>query len=248
MNKIPKVSIITTTYNDVENLKESLNCILQQDYENIECLVVDGGSKDSTVDFLKEISSKHEDKIKWISERDNGIYDAINKGYKMATGDIIGCFFDLFVDNKVISKIVNKILSDKSDGVHSDLVYCNNDKVIRYWKMGEGTINSGWMPGFPTLFLKRHVYEKFGLFKTNYKCSGDYEFIVRILKDRDLKLSYIPEVLVKMYYGGTSTSGFDSYLLSLKEAHRALKENNVRFPIFIDLLRSIRVFKQFIAK
>lgn len=246
MDNMPKVSIITTTYNDIEHLKEVLGCILMQNYENIECIVIDGGSKDSTPDFLQEISLKFQGKLKWISEKDSGIYDAINKGYHMATGDIIGCLFDLFVDDNVINKIVNRFLLDKCDGIHSDLVYFNNDRIVRYWKMGNGTIRTGWMPGFPTLFLKREVYEKYGLFKTDYRCSGDYEFIVRIMKDKELKLSYIPEVLIKMYYGGTSTGGYKAYWRSIKESHRALKDNNISFPILIILLRTLRVIKQFV--
>jgi len=248
INYIPKVSIITTTYNDVKNLKEIINCVLHQDYKNIEYIVIDGGSSDSTIEFIKEIEPSFNGNLKWISEKDKGIYDAINKGLKLATGDIIGCVFDLYTNNNVISMMVNTIITEGTDGVHSDLVYVKDDKIVRYWRMGNGLISMGWMPGFPTLYLKREVYDKYGVYKTDYKCSGDYEFIVRVLKDREVNLSYIPEVLIKMYYGGTSTGGLKSYWISITEAHRALCENSVHMPIIIVLLRTFRVMLQFLKK
>lgn len=240
-----KVSIINTTFNDLEHLKGTLNSIFIQDYDNIECIIIDGGSTDGTVDFLKEISQKNNSKIKWLSEPDNGIYDAINKGLKLATGDIIGCLFDELIDRNAIGKLVSAIENNNTDGVHADLIYCIKDKVVRYWKMGQGSIKSGWMPGFETLFLKREIYQKYGSYKTYYKCSGDYEFIVRILKDNKVRLSYIPEVLVRMSYGGTSTRGLKGYKLSLLEAYKALKENKVKFPLMICFRRTLKVLLQF---
>lgn len=111
--------------------------------------------------------------------------------------------------------------------------------------MGEGDIRNGWMPAHPTLYLWRRIYEKYGLFDTSYKCSADYEFMVRILKDGEIKLAYIPQILVEMFYGGTSSNGIKSYGLSLREAHRALKENQIKGSYFIDIKRSLRVMEQF---
>ena len=133
-------------------------------------------------------------------------------------------------------------------GCHADLIYTTNGKIIRYWKMGQGKITNGWMPGHPTLFLKRSVYQKYGLYKTNYKCSADYELMVRILKDSDNQLCYVPEIIVNMSYGGTSTSGISAYLTSLREGHRALQENGIKNAWAIDIKRTWRFLGQFNRK
>ena len=111
--------------------------------------------------------------------------------------------------------------------------------------MGQGRISQGWMPGHPTLYLKREVYEKYGLYNTEYKCSADYEFMIRVLKDDKVKLAYIPEILIKMFYGGTSTSSAGSYWVSIKEAHKALCNNGVRFAWWVIFLRILKTLKQF---
>lgn len=243
-----KVSIITTTYNDSKNLKNTIDQVLKQDYKNIEYIIVDGLSTDDTLSVIKEAEELFKGRMKWISEKDDGIYDAINKGIKMATGDIIGCCFDTFSDNHVISDMVVAIENERTDGVHGDLLYVEGDKVVRTWRQRSGSIRYGWMPGHPTLYLKKVVYDTYGLYKTDYTCSADYEFIVRILKDEKVKLSYIPRVLIKMSYGGTSTNGLKAYLVSLKEGHRALKENGIRFAWITDFFRIFRVLLQFVIK
>ena len=119
-------------------------------------------------------------------------------------------------------------------------------KVIRKWRQGQGNIRTGWMPGHPTLYLKREVYETYGFYKTDYRISADYEFMIRILKDGRVKLSYIPEVLIKMAHGGTSTKSLSAYLEGMREGNRALRENGVKFAFVTDMLRVLRVLKQFI--
>ena len=119
---------------------------------------------------------------------------------------------------------------------------------MRYWKQGQGSIKKGWMPGHPTLYLKKQVYDTYGLYKTDYRISADYEYMIRILKDEKVKLSYIPRVLIYMCHGGTSTNSLGSYLDGLKEGHRALKENNVKHAFFIDMVRTLRVLLQFVRK
>lgn len=243
-----KVSIITTTYNDRKNLEIIIRQVLEQDYENIEYIIVDGKSTDGTIECIRSYEEKFNGRLKWISEKDNGIYDAINKGLKLATGDMIGCCFDRFVGKDVIRKMVQIVEKEHTDGVHADLLYMDGERIVRTWKQGQGSFRTGWMPGHPTLYLRRAVYEKYGCYKTDYKVSADYEFMIRILKGNEVSLSYIPEVLVKMSYGGTSTGGIGSYLLSLKEGHRALKENGVRFAWVTDCLRTLRVLLQFIKR
>ena len=132
-------------------------------------------------------------------------------------------------------------------GAHADLVYATDEKVVRYWKMGtQKSLHLGWMPGHPTLFLKREIYEKYGLYNPEYRIAADYEFMVRFLKDKENRLAYLPETIIRMYYGGASTSGTGSYLLSLKEGHKALKDNGVKGAALIDVLRTCRVLWQFV--
>lgn len=242
-----KVSIITTTYNDSANLRKTIKQIEAQDYPNIEYIIVDGASKDDTLEVIAEAEKRFGGRLRWISEKDSGIYDAINKGLRLATGDYIGLCFDQFAGPSVISKMVEVMEREGTDGVHGDLDYVDGDKIVRKWRQGQGNIRSGWMPGHPTLYLKKEVYETYGLYKTDYRISADYEYMIRILKNDRVKLSYIPEVLIKMSHGGTSTNGLGAYLEGLKEGHRALKENGIRFAFVTDLLRIFRVLKQFIA-
>lgn len=249
MNK--KVSLILTTYNCKENLVKTLSSIEKQDYPDIEVIIKDGGSKDGTLDIIKEYESKSRNKVIWKTEEDQGIYDAMNQGYILSNGDIIVCFNDVFISSDVISKMVAKLLAINPKtgkeyvGVHGDLVYSRDNKVVRKWQMGEGNVYQGWMPGHPTLFLKREVYEKYGLYDTSFKIAADYEFMIRFLKDTENQIAYLPEIVVSMFYGGTSSRGLYSYLLSLKEGHRALKKNSIRFSWLIDLKRILRFLKQF---
>lgn len=243
-----KVSVITTTFNDARHLRVIMEQVLRQSYPNIEYVVVDGASTDDTLSVIREMEPAFEGRLRWISEPDKGIYDAINKGVRLATGDIIGCCFDHFTSEDVIEKMVSVIESEGTDGVHADLLYKDGDRVVRTWKQGQGKIRFGWMPGHPTLYLKKEVYEKFGLYKTDYVCSADYEFMIRILKDGQVKLSYIPEVLIEMDYGGTSTKSFKAYWVSLVEGHRGLRENHVRFAWFTDGCRILKLILQFIKR
>lgn len=246
-----KVSLILTTYNCVDNLKRTLKSIEEQDYPDIEVVIKDGGSTDGTLKVIRDYAEHSGYMVKWISEKDGGIYDAMNKGFPLSTGEVVAFFNDRFYCRDAVSKMVQAITrvdpatGRMYDGVHADLVYAENGRIVRYWKMGEGTIQQGWMPAHPTLYLWRSVYEKYGLYDNSYRCSADYEFMVRILKNGAVRLAYIPEILVEMYYGGTSNSGIRSYLLSLKEAHLALRQNKVKRSVLIDLKRSIKVLHQF---
>ena len=248
MNTFPKVSVVTTTYNDIENLKRSLAEVKKQTYPNIEHIIVDGGSTDGTVDLLKELEEKEPGRISWMSEKDNGIYDAINKGICMATGDIVGCCFDRYADEGVLMRMVEIMEKEGTDGVHGDLCYMDGDRIVRKWHQGQGVIRSGWMPGHPTLYLKKEVYDRFGLYRTDYRISGDYEFMVRILYRKEVTLSYLPEILIYMSHGGTSTNSLGAYVESMMEGHRALVENHVPFAWVTDLCRVVRVLSQFVIR
>lgn len=245
MTSKKKVSLVVTTYNCKENFLKTYRSICDQTYSNLEIVVVDGNSQDGTKEVIEECA-KCDSRIKWISEKDSGIYDAMNKGVKMSSGDIIAVCNDEYTDCTAIEQYVDCIERGNYDGVHSDLVYADQSgNIVRKWKMGVGKIQMGWMPAHPSLFLKREIYEKYGEYKENYKCSADYEFIVRILKTGVIQLGYIPKSLISMFYGGTSSNGIVAYWTSMKESYRALKENNIKYPWWIIGCRILRVLLQF---
>ena len=245
-----KVSLILTTYNSFEHIGSTLDSIAAQDYPLIEVIVKDGGSSDGTQAIVGKYLSDSSMDIHLIVKSDTGIYDAMNQGYKCSTGDIVAFFNDRFICKDAISRMVdamNRIdhrTGNPYIGAHADLVYAEGDKVIRNWHMGQGEIKDGWMPGHPTLYLRREVYEKYGLYDTSYRISADYEFMIRILKDGN-RLAYLPETIISMYYGGTSNKGLSNYWKSLKEGHRALTSNGVKRAWLIDMKRTIKVLNQF---
>lgn len=245
-----KVSLILTTLNCKDNLKRTLDSIEQQDYPNVEVVIKDGISTDGTDAVISDYVQTSKYEVVIIAKKDLGLYDAMNQGYRYSSGDIIAFFNDLFLDKSAISIIVAAVqrAGEGLTGAHADLVYATDEKVIRYWKNGNGKIKHGWMPGHPTLYLRREVYEKYGLYDINYKCSADYEFMIRILKDDIVKLEYIPKTLVRMYYGGTSTKSSGAYMTSINEAHMALKKNKIKGAWWIVLLRTLRTVPQFIGK
>lgn len=245
-----KISIILTTYNCRETLPVTLRAIGEQDYPDIEVIIKDGGSSDGTVELIREYagqaSAQFHDPILWKSCPDEGIYDAMNQGYELSQGDYILFLNDRLTRPDALSLMMQAIESEQADGAHADLVYEDeNGQCVRYWRMSQGTIRQGWMPGHPTLLLDRRVYERYGLYRTDFRISADYEFMVRILKDGAVKLAYVPEVLVSMYYGGTSTGGLSGYLKGLREAHEALTDNHVRGAFLVDIRRTLRVLRQF---
>lgn len=245
-----KVSLILTTYNCKEHLELTLQSILEQDYPLIEIVIKDGGSSDGTLEVIRNYQDKLQGSMVWISESDNGIYDAMNRGYQLSTGDVIAFFNDVFVKPTAVTELMQAIEKGGKNclGAHADLVYMDGDgKIIRDWSMGKGRFVQGWMPGHPTLYLKREVYEEKGLYRTDYKCSADYEFMIRALYGREQRLVYVPEILVEMFYGGTSTGSLKSYWISLKEGHDALRENKISFitACWIDFRRILRVLFQF---
>ena len=243
-----KVSLILTTYNCKDNLEITLQSIENQDYPEVEVIIKDGVSTDGTIDVIRDYQEKSKYTVVWVSKPDTGIYDAMNQGYKLCTGEIITFFNDVFISPQVVSNMIN--IMDRNPecvGAHADLVYKDGEKIVRKWHMGEGNIYQGWMPGHPTLFLKRETYEKYGLYDTSYKISADYEFMIRFLKEKENKLVYLPETIVSMFYGGTSSKGLKSYLHSMFEGYTALRKNDVAclLSVWITMKRTIKVLKQF---
>lgn len=246
-----KVSLLVTVYNVKKTLPVTLHSIEEQDYPDLEVVVVDGGSKDGTVELIQAFAARTKERqgfcVRWVSEPDGGLYDAMNKAYRMSTGDVVAVCNDKLCKPYAVSRMMEALRQggDGCVGVHSDLIYVEGERVIRQWRMGQGRIEDGWMPGHPTLFLRRAVYEKYGLYDTSYHCAADYEFMVRFLKEPENRLAYVAETLVAMFYGGTSNAGFKNYLVSFREGYRALKKNRIPYPLWITLRRTMRVFLQF---
>jgi len=227
-----KISIITSVYNNKETIKDAIESVVNQIYKDIEYIVIDGASSDGTIDIIKS----YKDKITtFVSERDKGIYDGLNKGVSLATGDIIAFLHsdDLYANDAVVQMIADEFLKDSSlDGVYGDLIYTPKDdtsKVLRYWKSREfdmGLLKKGWMPAHPTFFVKREVYEKYGRFDLGFKIAGDYDFMLRVLS-AGIKVKYIPTVLYKMRVGGESNKSLKNIFQKSREDLYALKKNAV---------------------
>ena len=252
--KILKISIITATYNSSKSLKSCIDSVVMQDYGSIEYIIIDGKSSDSTTDIVNNYQASYS-YIKMVSENDSGIYDALNKGLALATGDVIGFLHsdDLFPSNTIISELASKINNDNLDGIYGDLQYVtkeNTNKIIRFWRSCEfrpKLLKMGWMPPHPTLFLKKQVYEKHGKFNISFKIAADYDFMLRILKDETLKFGYLSRVITKMRLGGASNRNFKNIIKKTKEDYRAVCSNNVG-GWFSILLKNISKFKQFKLK
>jgi len=247
-----KVSIITAVYNNKEFIEDCIKSVLEQSYDNIEYIIVDGGSTDGTLDII----NKYKDKIsKIISEKDRGIYDALNKGIKMATGDIIGILHsdDIYAYKDVIKDVVETFKKENVDSVYGDLCYVSrNDinKVIRYWKAGKFNRNSfkyGWAPPHPTFFVKKEVYLKYGIFDLSYEISADYELMVRFLYKHQISSAYIPKVLVKMRVGGKSSKNLFTSIKRRMEDYKIIKQHQLGgFKVLI--FKNLRKLPQFIQR
>lgn len=232
-----KVSIITVTLNSSDFLKDCLKSIKSQTYNNIEHIIVDGGSTDKTLSILEE--SKNEISI-IVSSKDKGIYDAMNKGIQLATGDIIGFLNsdDFYANNDVIFKVVKQFEYDQLlQTCYADLVYVerfNTSKNIRYVKSGEfkhGLFLTGWCPPHPTFFALKSVYNRFGSFNLSYRFASDFDLMLRFLEKHKLKSLYISEVLVNMRLGGVTNKNIKNIWLQNREILTSFKENGLRINI-----------------
>lgn len=245
-----KISIITITYNSAATIEETLLSVINQTYQDIEYIIVDGKSSDDTLKIIE----KHKDKIsKVISETDKGLYDALNKGIDMATGDVIGILHsdDFYIDNQVIEKYAKTFLNNNSDSVYSDLYYVdkiNTDKIIRKWKSGDYSDTSfinGWMPPHPTFFVKREVYKKLGKFNTDFKSAADYELMLRFIKKNKISVCYLPEYTVKMRVGGKSNVSVQNRVNANLEDRRAWEINGLKPRFYTLYLKPFRKILQF---
>ncbi|MCZ8016515.1 MAG: glycosyltransferase family 2 protein [Limnobacter sp.] len=227
-----KISIITAVYNRATTLTNSIDSVQSQSYGNTEHVLVDGASSDGSVELIQERLRSQD---LFVSERDKGIYDALNKGLKMATGDVIGLVHsdDYLADSHVLRDVAHALSQPGVDGVYGDLQYVSKDdtsKVIRHWESGEYHISKlkrGWMPPHPTLFLKREVIEQWGGYDTNLRIAADYDAMLRYLQKGKIQLAYVPRVLVKMRVGGESNQSLKKIIQKSREDIVALRNNGV---------------------
>ena len=227
-----KISIVTAVYNNCNTIASALDSALAQTGVDLELIVIDGGSSDGTLAVL----NGYADRIAvFVSEPDRNIYDALNKGIRRASGEVVGFLHadDLFADETVLKRVAGVFADPQIEGVYGDLLYVhkeNPEVVVRYWKAGEysrARLGWGWMPPHPTFYVRRSVYERLGLFDTNYRIAADYDCMLRFLGKGGVRVGYIPEVLVKMRLGGTSNRTFMNILRKSQEDYRALKNNEV---------------------
>ncbi len=245
-----KISIITVSYNRVNTIESSIKSVINQDYKNIEYIVVDGGSTDGTLAIIEKYRSRIS---AFVSEKDEGMYFALNKGIKMATGDVVGILHsdDFYSNDKIISRIVNEFKEKQTDAVYGDLQYVmeNNINVIkRYWHSCAYQRNlflKGWMPPHPSFFVKRDMYNRFGSFNTSFSFAADYELMLRLLYKNNLTASYIPEVLVKMRAGGISNSSLTNRIKANREDRLAWKVNGIRPTVLTLFLKPLSKLRQF---
>jgi glycosyltransferase involved in cell wall biosynthesis len=245
-----KVSIITVTYNSSKTIEQTVQSVIEQTYPNIEYIIVDGLSTDSTL----QIIDRYKNKIsKLVSEKDNGIYDALNKGIALATGDVIGILHsdDFYIHKNVIEKVVSTFAKRDSDAVYADLYYVgetNTNKIIRKWRSGnysDGMFVNGWMPPHPTFFVKRSCYEKFGKFNLEFKSAADYELMLRFIHKNKIKVAYLPEFIVKMRVGGKSNESIKNRLFANYEDRKAWEVNGLKPRFYTLYLKPLRKILQF---
>jgi len=245
-----KISVITVCYNASKTISDTLKSIENQDYADLQYIVIDGMSTDGTIEILNERSDQIDE---FISEKDSGIYHAMNKGIALATGDVIAFLNadDVYAHNSALSDVSKTFEKVKADSVYSDLQYVSADKpekVLRYWKAGpykRERFKNGWMPPHPTFFAKKELFEKFGSFNTDFKISADYELMLRFLFKHRASAAYLPCLLVKMKVGGKSNQSINSRIIANREDRKAWKVNGLRQLPYTTVLKPIRKISQF---
>lgn len=244
-----KISIITVVFNNEKTIKDAMNSVFEQSYKNVEYVIIDGNSKDNTVNII----NKHQEKLGYfVSEKDEGLYDAMNKGIQASTGEIIGILNsdDLYQDTEVIANVVEQFKIDSElDILYGDLVYVKSDntnKVVRNWKSKSyynRFFENANVPPHPSLFVRREVYKEVGLFDLRYKLAADYELMLRMFKKHDFKSKYINRLIVKMRLGGATNQSFSNIINQNKEILKAWNDNNLKAPFY---LMPLRIFKRLI--
>jgi glycosyltransferase involved in cell wall biosynthesis len=227
-----KISVITVCYNSATTIGQTLKSVRDQSYKNIEHIIVDGASVDETLEVIKSEGSSI---VKFVSERDGGIYDAMNKGIRLATGEVVVFLNadDFYKDVNVLARVAAVMQAEELDAVYGDVEFFRpgqQDSVVRRYNSGRFTANRlgwGWMPAHPALFVRRVLFDRYGMFCTDYRIAGDFEFVARVFKQPALRHRHLPESLVRMQIGGASTSGWRATLQLNREMMRACQSNNI---------------------
>jgi glycosyltransferase involved in cell wall biosynthesis len=248
-----KVSIITAVYNNRETVEDCLRSVLGQTYPKIEYLVIDGGSTDGTLRVIETYRSKID---RWVSERDGGIYSALNKGLNLATGEVVGILHsdDIYAHDRVVERVVAAFEKSGADSVYGDLKYVDkNDpkRVIRSWKSSTfipGKFRFGWMPPHPTFFVKKKIFENYGGFNETLRIAADYELMLRFLEKHRISTYYLPEFLIHMRIGGISNRGFRNILLKSREDLLAWKLNDLNSGFYTIPMKNLLKIPQFFMK
>lgn len=248
-----KVSIVTAVYNRQATIQGAIDSALLQDLEDLEYVVVDGMSNDGTEKIIRDNAARISVSIR---EPDEGIYDALNKGIEAASGEIVGFLHadDLFADQHAVGHIRTKFLAGDYDAVYGDLVYVdatNPDKIVRYWKSGEfsaSRFRRGWMPPHPTVYIKKAIYEKYGLYRTDLGSAADYECLVRMMVKHQLRVGYVPEIIVKMRVGGASNASLISRMIANRVDLQAWIENGLRPPFGLRFTKPLSKLPQFFRR
>ncbi|MFR9532218.1 MAG: glycosyltransferase family 2 protein [Rikenellaceae bacterium] len=250
-----KISIITATYNSGTTLRDTIESVLNQTYKDIEYIIVDGVSKDNTLEIAREYESRFEGRMRIISEPDKGIYDAMNKGIAAATGDVVGILNsdDLYNGDNVLEQIVNSYSQNANiDGIYADLYYvAQNDisKVVRHWKScKQKSFAKGWHPAHPTFYLNRSLYEQFDTFDLSYSLAADFELMLRYLEKYHINVKYIEAPLVRMRLGGATSKNISNIKKGNIECIRAFKKNGIYAPWYYPIYRLVPKLKQFFHK
>jgi len=228
-----KISVITVCYNSADTIRDTIESVVAQDYKDVEYIIVDGGSSDQTLSILRDYEAQI---TKLVSEPDLGIYDAMNKGLKLATGDIIGFINadDFYSSKQSLSLIAQAFQAEKIEACYGDLIYIDRhhpSRVVRYWRSSDfkaGLFAKAWCPPHPTFYARRSIFERFGHFDLNYKIAADMELMLRFMEVNKIRTRYIPAVLVKMRTGGASDGNLRSILAQNREVFSAFIKHRIK--------------------
>jgi glycosyltransferase involved in cell wall biosynthesis len=248
-----RFSVITASFNSSKTITCCLTSIFNQTYPDIEHIIIDGGSSDNSQGIIKSVPNRVS---KLISETDDGIYDALNKGIKNSTGDIIGLLHsdDELASDTIIQEVSNKFLQTSADIVYGDLDYVDRKDtniIVRHWKskpFDRSLIIKGWMPPHPAMFIRKDIFTKYGLYDLQYFISSDYDLILRYMQSKDIKFEYLPIVITKMRMGGASNRSLKNIFLKSLEDYRIIKKNGLPDPFIILIRKNISKLDQFLQK